>query len=53
MYQFRSVFFLILPFSFALVSVAQVVTVDKVKFTSLQDDWLMSEVEFQQAQTLC
>jgi len=45
MYLIRSVFYLILPFSFALVSIGQVVSVDKVKFTSLQDDWLMSEVQ--------
>lgn len=45
MYLIRSVFYLILPFSFALVTIAQVVSVDKVKFTSLKDDWLMSEVE--------
>ncbi len=45
MYLIRSVFYLILTFSFALVSIGQVVSVDKVKFTSLQDDWLMSEVE--------
>ena len=44
MYLIRSVFYLILPFSFALVSIGQVVSVDKVKFISLQDDWLMSEV---------
>ena len=45
MYLIRSVFYLILIFSFALVSFGQVVVVNKVKFTSLQDDWLMSEVE--------
>lgn len=45
MYLIRSVFYLILPFSFALVSIGQVVSVDKVKFTTLQDDWLMSEVK--------
>ena len=45
MYLIRSVFYLILPFSFALVSVGQVVSVDKVKFTSLEEDWLMSEVQ--------
>ena len=45
MYLIRSVFYLILPFSFALVSIGQVVSVDKVKFTSLKDDWLMSEVQ--------
>ena len=45
MYLIRSVFFLTLPFAFALFSLAQVVSVDKVKFTSLQDDWLMSEVQ--------
>lgn len=47
MYLSRSVFYLILPFSFALVSLGQVVGVNKVKFTSLQDDWLMSEVEIE------
>ena len=45
MFLFRLVFFLILPISFALVSMGQVVGVNKVKFKSLQDDWLMSEVE--------
>ena len=45
MYLIRSVFYLILTFSFALVSIGQVVSVDKVKFTSLNDDWLMSEVK--------
>ena len=44
MYLIRSVFYLILPFSFALVSIGQVVSVDKVKFISLQDDWLLTEV---------
>ena len=42
---YRSVFYLFLPFLFALVSIGQVVNVDKVKFTSLKDDWLMSEVK--------
>lgn len=45
MYLIRSVFYLFLPFSFAFVSIGQVVSVDKVKFTSLKDDWLMSEVQ--------
>ena len=45
MYLIRSVFYLILLSSFALVSIGEVVSVDRVKFTSLKDDWLMSEVE--------
>lgn len=45
MFSFRSAFFLFLPFFFALVSNAQVVSVQKVKFTSLQNDWFLSEVE--------
>ena len=45
MHLIRSVFYLIVPFLFALTSIGQVVSVDRVKFTSLQDDWLMSEVE--------
>ena len=45
MYLIRSVFYLILHFHLPLVSIGQVVSVDKVKFTSLKDDWLMSEVE--------
>ena len=45
MYLIRSVFCIIIPFSFALVSLGQVVSVDKVKFTVLKDDWLMSEVQ--------
>ena len=44
MYFIRTVIYLILPFLFTLVSIGKVVSVDKVKFTSLQDDWLMSEV---------
>ena len=49
MYLIRSVVYLILPFTFALISIGQVVTVDKVKFTSLQNDWLMSEVRISTA----
>ena len=45
MYLFRSVYYLILTFTFALISMGQVVSVNKVKFTSLNNDWLMSEVE--------
>ena len=45
MYLSRSVFYLFLLISFAQVSIGQVVGVNKVKFTSLQDDWLMGEVE--------
>jgi hypothetical protein len=45
MYLFRAVFYFILLLPFTLISIAEVVSVHKVKFTSLQDDWLMSEVE--------
>lgn len=45
MYLSRAVFYFIVFISFTLISVAQVVSVHKVKFTSLQNDWLMSEVE--------
>jgi hypothetical protein len=45
MHLFRSVLYLTLTFTFALISMGQVVSVNKVKFTSLNDDWLMSEIE--------
>ena len=44
MYLIRSVIYLILQFSFVFISIGQVVSVEKVKFKSLQDDWLMCEV---------
>ena len=45
MYLSRAVFYFIVFISFTLISIAQVVSVHKIKFTSLQNDWLMSEVE--------
>lgn len=45
MFLIRPVFYLLITFSFTYVCFGQVVVVDKVKFSSLQDDWLMSEVE--------
>lgn len=48
MYAFRSALvYLIFLLLFALLSSGQVVSVDKVKFTSLQNDWLMCDVEIQ------
>ena len=45
MYTLRTVFQFILLFSFVQISFGQVVTIDRVKFDSLDDDWLLCEVD--------
>lgn len=45
MYLIRSVSYLLIFLAFSQLNFGEVVTVSKVKFTSLQQDWLMSEVE--------
>lgn len=45
MYLFRAVLLLISLTSFALASFGDLIKVDKVKFKTVKDDWLMTEID--------
>ena len=51
MYLFRAVLLLISLTSFALASFGDLIKVDKVKFKTVKDDWLMTKLIFQSGVT--